>query len=148
MKKKLTALFAGTILLISTSFANADLRPSKEVQNEFNRLFTDPKEVKWEQVSDFYKVTFNQKGEYLTAFFNPAGKIESVSRNITTNTLPLILQKTMESKLRDSWVTECFELYGKNGTEYYVTLQNADNTIVYRSDGNDWDVYKKTRRSE
>ncbi|HEY1871068.1 MAG TPA: hypothetical protein VGG71_08420 [Chitinophagaceae bacterium] len=146
MKKKLTVLFAATTLLISTAFAHVNFKPSKEVQNEFNRLFTHPTEIKWEEVSNFDKVTFNEGGQYLTAFFNPTGKIESVSRNIGTATLPLILQKELQNKLSASWVADCFELYGKNGTEYYITVESANNSIVYRSNSNDWDIYKKTKK--
>jgi hypothetical protein len=146
MKKKLTVLFAATTLLISTAFAHANFKPSKDVQNEFNRLFTHPTEIKWEEVSNFDKVTFNEGGQYLTAFFNPTGKIESVSRNIGTATLPLILQKELQNKLSASWVADCFELYGKNGTEYYITVESANNSTVYRSNSNDWDIYKKTKK--
>ena len=146
MKKKLAVLFAVTILLMSATFANANLKPSPQALNEFKHLFTQPTEVKWEEVSNFYKVTFIQGGQYLTAFFNPAGKIESISRNISTSTIPLILQKEIQNKLSSSWITECFELFGRNGTEYYITIESANDTIVYRSNINDWDVYKKTKK--
>ncbi len=140
MKKRLTALFAATILSMS-AFANTHIDPSAAVQNEFNHLFTQPTEVNWELVADLYKVSFVQSGQHLSAFFNQSGKIEAVSRNITTVSLPLILQKRLQDKLASSWVSECFELYGKNGTEYYVTIENANEKVLYVSNSDDWKKY-------
>ena len=145
MKKRLIALFAATILLLSTTFANTNIEPSLSVQTAFNRLFKQPTEIKWEMLNDLYKVSFVQSGQYLTAFFNPSGRVEAVSRNISTITLPLILQKRIEDKLPLSWVSECFELFGKNGTEYYVTIENADEKILYKATGNEWIKVKTTR---
>jgi len=145
MKKRLTALFAATILFISTTFANKNIDPSLPLQNEFSRLFTQPTEVKWELVSNFYKVSFVESGQHLTAFFNPSGKIEAVSRNISTAYLPLILQKRLQDKLSSSWITECFEVYGKNGTKYYVTIANANDKVLYMSNSDDWYKYKQPR---
>ena len=148
MKKKLTALFVATILLLSTTFAKTANEPSKQLKNEFTRIFAQATEVKWEEVADnLYKVSFLEGTQYLTAFFNAAGKMEAISRNISTNTLPLILEKGIQDKLSASWVTECFEIFGKNGTEYYLTIENANETTLYHANSSDWDVYKKTKRN-
>ncbi|MFI5188619.1 MAG: hypothetical protein ACHQF0_17935 [Chitinophagales bacterium] len=144
MKKRLTALVAATILFMGTAFANKNIEPSQPLQNEFNRLFSQPTEVKWELVSNFYKVSFVQSGQHITAFFNPSGKIEAVSRNISTVYLPLILQKSLQEKLSSSWVSECFEVDGKNGIKYYVTIENANEKVLYESTGNDWSKYTQT----
>ncbi|HEY2721066.1 MAG TPA: hypothetical protein VGI82_05045 [Chitinophagaceae bacterium] len=144
MKKRLTALFTATILFATATLANENIDPSLPVQNEFHHLFSQPTEVKWEVVSDFYKVSFVQSGQHLTAFFNPAGNIEAISRNISTVSLPLILQGRLQDKLASSWITDCFEMYGKNGTEYYVTIANANGKVLYVSNSDDWDKYKGT----
>lgn len=144
MKKKLTGLFAAIILFASASFANDGTQPSAQLQKEFNRIFAQSSEAKWEKVSDLYKVSFVQGGQYLTVYFSPLNRIESVSRNISTSTLPLILQKEIHDKLSNSsWITECFEIFGKNGTQYYATLENANEKTIYHSSGADWVVYKR-----
>jgi len=147
MKKHLNTLLIVTILMMSSFVVNAEITPSEKVQSEFNRQFALSTEVKWEAVSDFYKVTFTQRGQYLTAFFNQGGGIERVARNINPSALPLILQKDFENKLALSWITECFEVSGVNGAEYYLTLENANDITTYHSNSNDWDVYKKTIKS-
>lgn len=147
MKKHFNALLVVTIFMMSSLVVNAEFTPSEKIQSEFNRQFAQSTEVKWEAVSDFYKVTFVQRGQYLTAFFNQEGGIERVARNISPSVLPLILQRNFENKLASSWITECFEVSGVNGTEYYLTLENANDITTYQSNINDWDVYKKTIKS-
>ena len=137
---------AATVLFISATFANSNTTPSLQVQNEFNRMFAKSTGVQWESVSGFYKANFQQDGQYLTVFFNPAGHIESLSRNITVASLPLMLQKGIQDKMGSTWVSESFELLSANGTQYYVTLDNADVKTTYQSGGNNWTVYKTIRK--
>jgi len=144
MKKKMIALFAVTLLLTSTTFANGE--PSLEIKKEFSQTFTQASEAKWEEESTFYKVTFLEGGQYLTAFYNPSGEFESLSRNISTAMLPLALQKDLQGKLQNAWITDSFELSGKNGTEYYVTLENANEKTMYRSGSTNWSIYNKIQK--
>ena len=59
--------------------------------------------------------------------------------------LPLILQKTLKDKASETtWITDCIELFGENGTDYYVAIENADQKTIYQATGNSWDVYKRT----
>jgi hypothetical protein len=147
MKKKLIGLFTTILLFTGALFANEGTQPSKQVQKEFDRAFAQSKEVKWEKIADFYKVSFLLGDQYLTAIFSPSNRIESVSRNISIATLPLTLQKGIQDKLSDlAWVTECIELSGKNGTEYYATVENADQKIAYHSNGHVWSVFKITEK--
>jgi len=144
MKKKMIALFAVTILLTSTTFATGE--PSSEIKKEFSQMFAKASEAKWEEVSNFYKVTFLEGGQYLTAFYNPSGEFESLARNISTAMLPLALQKDLQGKLQNAWITDSFELYGKNGTEYYVTVENANEKTLYRSNSTNWSIYKRIQK--
>lgn len=134
------------ILLASTTFASGITEPSLPVQRAFNRTFATANDVVWENVSELYKATFQQEGQYLTAFFNPAGRIESVARNINPDALPLLLQNGLHDKRGGAWITESFEVSGATGTSYYATVENADVKTVYRSAGSDWVLYKKTKK--
>lgn len=144
MKKKMIALFAVTLLLTSTTFANGE--PSLEIKKEFSQMFTKESEANWQEESTFYKVTFLEGGQYLTAYYNPSGAFESLSRNINTGMLPLALQKDLQGKLQHAWVSESFELYRRNGTEYYITLENANEKTIYRSNGANWSTYKRIQK--
>lgn len=142
MKKKLIIVFSALTLLVSTTFASNTTEPSQQIKIEFSRIFSPSTDVKWQVVSNFYVATFQQGEQYLTAYFNPSGNIEAVSRNILTTSLPLILQKGLQHKLQNAWVIESTELLGHNGTEYYVTLENANTKTTYNAPGGDWIVYK------
>jgi hypothetical protein len=147
MKKKLIGLFATILLFTSAISANEGTQPSEQLQKEFSRAFAQSKEATWEKVADFYKVSFFLGDQYLTAIFNPSNRIESVSRNISIPTLPLALQKGIQDKLSGlAWVTECIEVSGKNGTEYYATVENADQKMAYHSNGRVWSVFKITEK--
>jgi len=146
MKKKFITVVAALALLVSTSFANNTTEPSQDIKTEFNRLFTNSTNVKWQMVSNFYMATFKQGEQYLTAYFNPLGKMEAVSRNISTTALPLMLQKGLEDRRKNNWITETAELVNNNGTQYYITLENANTKTIYQSSGSEWTVYKSSEK--
>src|SRR6476646_4170395 len=106
MKKKLIMVMSALTLLVGTTFASNTPEPSQQIKTEFSRVFTQSTDVKWQEVSNFYVATFKQGEQYLTAYFNPSGNIEAVSRNISTTSLPLILQKGLQHKLQNAWVAE------------------------------------------
>lgn len=139
-------MFAAIILLANTTFAAENNEPTLQVQREFNRMFTNSTGASWQEVSGLYKVMFMQSGQHLTAYYNSLGEFESVSRNITTDMLPLMLQGRLLDKLAYSWVSESFEVSGNNGTRYYVTIENADDKTLYFSNSADWSVYKKSQK--
>ena len=147
MKKKLTILIVTAVLAFSTTFAKDTIDPSIKVQTEFKSLFDKAREVKWEKVSNLYKASFSQGEQYLTAYFSYDGRIVGLSRNISINSLPLILQKGIQIKLSSHWVTESFEVLGINGTEYFVTLENAKEQSIFKATGNEWNIYKTVKKN-
>jgi len=145
MKTRITTLLAALMLISIVTFANDGIKPSELLQKEFSHEFAQATDVKWEKVADYYKASFIEDGQSLVVYFDAFNKIESISRSIGTNMLPLILQKDLKNKISESsWVADCFELSGKNGTQYYVVLENADQKTIYQADGFSWSVYKKT----
>jgi hypothetical protein len=146
MKKKMIALFTVAILLTSTGFATGNGEPSQQILKEFNRTFTNTAEVEWTLVSNYYQVRFMQAGQYLTAYYNASGELVSLSRNLSTRMLPLILQEKLQDLLSTSWVSDSFELYRENGTEYYVTVENANDKTIYRSSNSDWSMFKRIQK--
>jgi len=139
-------LFAVALLLASTTFANKNGEPSLQIINEFNRMFTNTTGASWQEVSGFYRVTFNQAGHYLSAYYNASGEFASLSRNISTTMLPVLLQNELKSKLSAAWVTESIELSRVTGTEYYVTVEDANTKTVFHSDRTVWTVYTRSQK--
>ena len=144
MKKKITGLFVALLLLSTLTFAT-DITPSQELQKKFNGTFGQATEVKWEKVADYYKASFVQDGQYLFVYFDAFNNIESLSRNISVNMLPLVLQKSLKDELSETtWITDCIELFGENGTEYYIVLEDANEKTIYQANSKTWDVYERT----
>lgn len=141
MKKKIISLLTAAVIVASTAFANST-EPSQQAQTTFNRMFANATEVKWEAASPLEQVSFKTNGQYLTAFFATDGHIQSVARHINTTSLPLILQKDLQDKMANAWLSESFELFGENGTEYYATLENAKTKTIYHATGTEWEKYK------
>ena len=144
MKTRITTLFAVLILISNVSFANDSIQPSEKLQKEFSREFAEATHVKWEKVADYYKASFVEDGQYFIAYFDAFYRLESLSRLINTNMLPLILQKDLKNKLSEStWIVDCFELVRENDTQYFIVVEGADEKIFYHSDELGWSVYKR-----
>lgn len=143
MRTKIIGLFTAIILFSNISFANG-IEPSEALQKEFNKEFAQSTDVEWEKVADFYKANFLMDGKFLTVYFDAFNNIESISRNISTSALPLILQSNMKDKLSEtSWIADCFEIFSENGTEYFIVVENADQKVFYQATETDWDLYKR-----
>jgi len=144
MKKTITTLFAALMMISTVTFAQGII-PSENLQKEFTLEFAQATDVKWEKVADYYKASFVEGGQYFTVYFNASNKLESISRNIGTNMLPLSLQKDLKNKVSESsWIADCFELSMENGTEYYVVVESETEKTIYQADGFSWNVYKRT----
>ena len=145
MKTRITTLLAALMLISIVTFANEGIKPSEQLQKEFSQEFAQATDVKWEKVADYYKASFIEDGQYFVAYFDAFNQIESISRNISTIMLPLILQKSLKDKASETtWIKGCIELFGEKGTEYYVVIENADQKTIYQANGNSWDVFKRT----
>ena len=116
MKTRITTLLAALMLVSIVTFAQDGFVPSEKLQKELSNQFAQATDVKWVKGADYTKASFIQDGEYFVAYFNASNRLESISRTIGTNMLPMILQKDLKSKVSgSSWIADCFELFGENG---------------------------------
>ena len=133
------------MLISIVTFANDEIKPSEQLKKEFSNEFAGVTEVKWEMVGDYYKASFVQDGQYLSVYFNTSNRLEYVSRSISTNMLPLVLQKDLKNSVSESWLfADCFEITVENGTEYFVVVESDDQKTIYQADEVSWNVYKRT----
>jgi hypothetical protein len=64
-----------------------------------------------------------------------------VVRNIVSTELPVALLTGIRTDYKDYWITECHEDSKKNRAEYFITLENADQTVQLKSsDKSSWEV--------
>jgi hypothetical protein len=94
----------------------------------------------------FTRLTFKMDDMIMFAYYSGNGELLAVTRNIVSSQLPMSLQRTLKNSCKGYWITELFELSGDNENCYYVSLENADNKIALRSNGDRWEVYSSSKK--
>lgn len=135
------------VLSVFAVFAN-ETKVNSAVLNRFSNEFAGATEVKWTSGSNFYKASFVYNTQPVTAFYSFEGEMLGLARNISSLDLPLNLQASLKKEYGGRWITELFELSNEEGTNYYITLEQADTKIVLKStNGSQWSVYKKAAKA-
>lgn len=135
----LTALFS---LISMSSFAN-DTKVSSKVEASFKNSFKTATEVAWTAGENFYRADFSMNGQVVAAYYNEAGEMMALTRNMSITQLPLSLQTSLKKAQEGYWISSLFEVANEDGTSYYVTLENGDNKITLKSTGTDWTRFQK-----
>ena len=147
--KKILTLALMLAIISTTAFCNPAGRISKSALIAFNKTYSDAKEVRWETVGEYMKVTFITDGQQLFAYYNNIGDQVALSRNIAISQLPICLVNELKSKCTDRWITELFELNSNGETFYFATLYSADQILVLKADpSGNWSTFKKRKRAE
>jgi hypothetical protein len=146
MKKIILSL--ATVLMIGLSaFAGKATDVNQQAKEAFTKDFASAKNAVWEQKRDYVKVTFTFNDQVLFAYYNNNGELQAVVRNILSDQLPISLLAELKKEYSGFWISELFEMASDDQTTYYVTLENADKTLVLKSSGaSNWSVYSKTKK--
>lgn len=147
MKKTILVSVLLLMMGVPSTFAGNGGGVSEKVLNTFSKEFTNAKEVKWEIGKKFVKATFSLHDQVMFAFYTDNGEQLGISRNIVSASLPIVLQNDLKNDLKGAWITELFEIVLAGETSYFVTVENADYTVVLTSIGlNGWEAYKKNQK--
>ena len=144
MKKMIVSL-AITVSTLS-AFAG-DVNVNQKVLDAFKTEFASAKEVEWTVGENYYKATFNYNGKYVFAFYSENGELIGLARYLSPVDLPLALQANLKKNYEGYWVSDLFEASKYDGTNYYITLENADSKTVLKSSGNNWSVHNKIKKT-
>lgn len=145
MKKLIMAL--SMLLCMSFAFAGKD-EVSPKVLNAFKKEFSAAEEVKWTAAAGYYEAKFVFNGNHVFAFYNTEGELLGLTRYISSIDLPMNLQKNLKKNYPAYWITDLFEIANKNGTSYYITLENANTKVILRSgNGSNWKIFEKTAKA-
>ncbi len=148
MKKRI--LFLSLAMMSLTAFSFADVAPasvSKYVVTSFNKEFSNASNVQWVSTKNYVKAQFSVNEMVLSAYFNRNGELIAVTRNLSPNQLPLELQLSLRKNVSKNWVSDLFEIQTEAGTSYYVTIENADQVTVLKSEGtNGWQLFQKEKK--
>jgi hypothetical protein len=144
MKKMIMTL----VIAASSLFAFAgDGNVNDDVLNAFNTEFTGAKNVKWIESDEYFKADFVFNGQYVSAFYSVAGELMGVTRHISSLELPENLQSKLKNDYADFWITGLSEVSTAEGTYYYITMENADTSLVLKSGGKKWNTIKKMTKA-
>jgi len=149
MKKTiLTISMMLAVALTTTSVFANDGNESSKAQTSFGNNFTSAHNVSWQTEKNFAKATFTMSNQVMFAYYNEDGDLMAVVRNILSEQLPINLQTELKKKYIDRWISDLFEMASEGQTSYFVTVENADETITLKStDFNSWSVYKKVKKA-
>jgi len=129
---------------VSYSFAKPADSLNGDIRTSFRKDFQTAHIISTEGHKGFTKLTFKMNDVVMYAFYSDNGQLLAVTRNITSNQLPIQLLLEVKKDYSNYWITDCFELTGEGASNYYITLENADGSVTLRSNGTEnWDVYDK-----
>jgi len=146
MKKLIMAVAVIVITFGSTAFAG-EIKIDKKVEKAFEQEFVGAANVKWSTFDDYIKVDFSLNDVSLIAVYSFSGDQLAVIRNIQFSTLPLALQLKKKKRYDDYWVSQLFEVINEEGTHYYLTVENANESIRFVShESGNWEMIGKDRK--
>ncbi len=141
MKKRILILMASFLLVFTASYANDSKVPDKVIY-EFNRDFSGASNVNWQITGSYYKASFDEHGKTLYAFYTDDAGFIGITHSLLSDKLPVSLQSELKTKYSDYWITDLIQFNLNNQPGYYVTLQNADQKIILKSERNQhWQFY-------
>ena len=150
MKHRILTLAFLLSITITSTFANTsnDAVKNYKAASAFKREFTQAQDVKWEEAKEYTKATFKLNDQIMVAYYSNTGVFLGVTRNITTSQLPLNLLNDVKKNHTKSWITDLFEITTDAETSYYITLEDADQTLVLKSVGSyGWSTFKKEKKN-
>src|SRR5215204_2385020 len=102
MKSLFIILTALTTVFTTSSFANPGKpnpgtdKVAPAALKSFENTFSDAREVGWSVTNNYSKVVFTLNGQYVTAFYSNAGNLMGLTRNLSSNQLPISLQAELK----------------------------------------------------
>jgi hypothetical protein len=148
MKKKIAMLTTALILTFAASFASGTNKEiPNTIKNDFSRHFAAAKNVNWEKENDYYKASFAIQGSTLFVYYSSDDDFIGIAHNITSDKLPMMLQASLKMNYPGYWITDLVEYSVRHEPGYSIKLENADQSIILKSDNlSNWYVYKKLKK--
>ena len=148
MKKR---IILGTMMILMTCmtvFANEQGDVNQKALTSFQKDFKNATNVSWQSTSKFLKVSFTLNDHVYTAYYDEEGERLAIARNLSSFELPMGLQSDLKESYAGFWISDLFEIHGREEAAYYVTLENADYRITLKSTGlSEWATYKRVEKN-
>jgi len=142
MKKIIISLVM--VLSVAASAFAGEENIDQHVTKAFEKEFSAAQNATWTITNNVYQVTFSYYDKMISAFYDKKGNLLGVSRYMLSTELPYYLQKELKEYYKDYWIVGLFEMSKERRTNYYVTLKNAEETVILSSTGqNGWEIYNQ-----
>lgn len=145
--KKVLAIITGA-LITAASYANEpNFDPNEKVLKAFSETFTAAENVKWEEYSTYYTVSFVNGGIRSKVNYDLEGNMLGSIRYYSPQMLPLnIINKLQKENAKKTFFGVTEVTFGQEVT-YYVKMEDAKNWYTIKVDmaGNTslFEKYKK-----
>jgi len=147
MKKIILIMSAIIIAGFAHAYAEGDKEVNQQASASFSKDFGAAKNISWQQEKKYAKVTFTLNDQVMFAYYsNENGQLIAVARNLLSDQLPINLMTSFSKDYKGYWITNLFEMASDTQTNYYVTLENAEEIIILKSSGFEWSVYKTEKK--
>jgi hypothetical protein len=145
MKKKILTCMAAFLLMANILLANTrETMVPEPVASAFNSHFSYATEVQWEGWGNYYKATFRENDHTMYVFYSDNAELMGIAKNVLSDKLPALLQAGLKNKYPEFWITELAKYVIADKTGFFVTIENADEKIVLKTNDNQhWQVYSK-----
>ena len=146
MKNVVMAMAFISLTLGNSVFAG-EKEVGKKILRAFEKEFVGAADAQWRTYDEYVRVDFILNDVSLIVCYNFDGERLALVRNIMFSSLPLALQMDLGKKYKDHWISQLYELVNREGTQYRLTIESADQIIHLRSNGNyGWDVVKEEEK--
>jgi hypothetical protein len=139
------------IILLSlciTAVFGATIPVNGKILASFRKEFSKASEESWKTLNGYEVVSFRTENKYLTAYYLESGELKAVTRNVSTDQLPIYLQNSLKTSYKDYWITELFEIASDSETRYFVSIENPDQKLVLNSvDSVDWNIVERADKN-
>jgi hypothetical protein len=147
MKQTILAMAMMLMTGLTGAFAKNNEGISNEITTSFNKDFVSATNVSWIKQKDFTKATFTMNNQVMFAYYDESGDLIASARNILSEQLPINLMNDLKKGYSNYWISELFEMDKEGQAFYYVTLENADETLILKSSSfNSWSTYKRSKK--
>ncbi len=139
-------LVLGAFIITNTAFANNSNTVNDKVQTSFKQEFATAQNVVFSKTNNYIKAAFTLNNQVMEAYYTADGEMIGVSKNLLSTELPIGLQVDLKRDYADYWISDLFEFATESNSNYFITVENADQKITLQSNGNEWIVYKKAKK--
>ena len=142
--KKLFMLALVLTTVIASAFS--EIPSNTAVLNAFHKSFAEAKNIEWTIKKDFYRAKFSVNDEVMYAYYKEDGELMAITRNITTEQLPMGLSSTLFNKHKDYYLANLFEVSANGESTYYAAIRKGNCIITLQaSAAGEWKFFKKER---